>query len=46
MRFIDDKSLERLGFKKLLSRVETLSPYGKSKLKGLKKLPERRGGSS
>ena len=36
MRFIDDKSLERLGFKKLLSRVETLSPYGKSKLKGLK----------
>ena len=22
MRFIDDKSLERLGFKKLLSRVE------------------------
>ena len=36
MRFIDDKSLERLGFKKLLSRVETLSPYGKNKLKGLK----------
>ena len=36
MRFIDDKSLERLGFQKLLSRVETLSPYGKSKLKGLK----------
>ena len=36
MRFIDDKSLEGLGFKKLLSRVETLSPYGKSKLKGLK----------
>lgn len=36
MRFIDDKSLERLGFKKLLSRVETLSPYGKSKLKELK----------
>ena len=36
MRFIDDKSLERLGFKKLLSRIETLSPYGKSKLKGLK----------
>lgn len=36
MRFIDDKSLERLGFKKLLSRVESLSPYGKSKLKGLK----------
>lgn len=36
MRFIDDKSLERLGFKKLLSRVETLSPYGKSKLKGVK----------
>lgn len=36
MRFIDDKSLERLGFKKLLSRVETLSPYGKTKLKELK----------
>lgn len=36
MRFIDDKSLERLGFKKLLSRVETLSPYGKNKLKDLK----------
>ena len=36
MRFIDDKSLERLGFKKLLSRVETLPHYGKSKLKGLK----------
>ena len=36
MRFIDDKSLERLGFRKLLTRVETLSPYGKAKLKKLK----------
>ena len=36
MRFIDDKSLERLGFRKLLTRVETLSPYGKTKLKKLK----------
>lgn len=34
MRFIDDKSLERLGFRKLLTRVETLSPYGKVKLNG------------
>lgn len=36
MRFIDDKSLSRLGFKTLLSRVETLSPYGSEKLKKLK----------
>ena len=36
MRFIDDKSLERLGFRKLLTRVEPLSPYGKVKLKKLK----------
>lgn len=36
MRFIDDKSLDRLGFRKLLTRVETLSPYGKHKLKKLK----------
>ncbi len=36
MRFIDYKILERLGFKKLFSRVETLSPYVKIKLKGLK----------
>lgn len=36
MRFIDDKSLNRLGFKTLLSRVETLSPYGSEKLKKLR----------
>lgn len=36
MRFIDDKSLNRLGFKTLLNRVETLSPYGNTKLKKLK----------
>lgn len=36
MRFIDDKSLNRLGFKSLLNRVETLSPYGNEKLKKLK----------
>lgn len=36
MRFIDDKSLDRLGFKTLLNRVEPLSPYGREKLKKLK----------
>lgn len=36
MRFIDDKSLNRLGFKTLLNRVETLSPYGAEKLKKIK----------
>lgn len=36
MRFIDDKSLERLGFTKLLNKVEPLSPYGNEKLKKLK----------
>lgn len=36
MRFIDEKSLERLGFKKLLNKVEPLSPYGKERLKKLK----------
>ncbi len=36
MRFIDDKSLDRLGFKPLLNRVETLSLYGNDKLKKLK----------
>lgn len=36
MRFIDEKSLNRLGFKTLLNRVETLSPYGKEKLKKLR----------
>lgn len=36
MRFIDDKSLNRLGFKTLLNRVETLSLYGNDKLKKLK----------
>lgn len=36
MRFIDDKSLERLGFTKLLNKVEPLSPYGNEKLKKLR----------
>ena len=36
MRFIDDKSLERLGFKKLINKVEPLSPYGNERLKKLK----------
>ncbi len=36
MRFIDDKSLNRLGFKSLLNRVEVLSPYGAEKLKKIK----------
>lgn len=36
MRFIDEKSMERLGFKSLLSRVEPLSPYGRERLKKLK----------
>lgn len=36
MRFIDNKSLNRLGFKTLLNRVETLSPYGAEKLKKIK----------
>lgn len=35
MRFIDDKSLDRLGYRSLLNRVETLSPYGKEKLNKL-----------
>lgn len=36
MKFIDEKSMERLGYKNLLSRVEVLSPYGKDKLNKLK----------
>lgn len=36
MRFIDERSLERLGYKNLLSRVDVLSPYGKEKLNNLK----------
>lgn len=32
MRFIDKNSLERLGFKALLAKVETYSAYGKEKL--------------
>lgn len=36
MRFIDDKSLEKLGFMKLLNKIIPLSPYGTQKLKKLK----------
>lgn len=36
MRFIDDRSLNRLEFKSLLNRVQTLSSYGNEKLKNLK----------
>lgn len=35
MRFIDERSLERIGFNRLLSRVEVLSSYGEEKLKTL-----------
>lgn len=33
MRFIDERSLERIGFQKLLSKVELLSSYGEEKLR-------------
>lgn len=36
MRFIDEKSLDRLDFKILLNKVEVLSPYGNDRLKKLK----------
>ncbi|EHO18916.1 hypothetical protein HMPREF9466_02039 [Fusobacterium necrophorum subsp. funduliforme 1_1_36S] len=36
MRFIDERSIERIGFNRLLSRVEILSNYGEEKLKNLK----------
>ncbi|RXZ70364.1 hypothetical protein EPT53_03950 [Fusobacterium necrophorum] len=36
MRFIDERSIERIGFNRLLSRVEVLSNYGEEKLKNLK----------
>src|SRR3712207_2430164 len=36
MRFIDERSIERIGFNRLLSRVEVLSSYGEEKLKNLK----------
>lgn len=41
MRFIDNKSLDRLDFKRLMSKVDTLSPYGNEKLRNVK--PYKRG---